>query len=118
MHERLSAGQLHTREAEGLSLLYNGLEEVDRENGIGMTSCLELGGYPAVAAGEVAAFGEVKIDLIESVLSFFFFFSHAYLFTTETQRTQREINFSPIGRRRSGKTPQPFGRLFTCSHDG
>ena len=62
-----------------------------------MVVCLELGCNPAVPACEVAAFGEVEIDLVETLLSFFVFFIHAYLFTTEAQSTQRKTTFCLSG---------------------
>jgi hypothetical protein len=39
-------------------------------------------------------------------------------FTTEALRTQSNLSFCPIGRRRSGKRTQPCGQFFISSSDG
>ena len=88
----LTTGQLDTGEAQVFALFHDGLEQIHRENGIGTVSCLELGCYPAMAAGEIAAFGEVEVDLVEGV--FFFNLVHSGSLTAEAQSSQRKRYFS------------------------
>jgi len=68
VEERLAARQLHGVEPQGFRLLDDRFEKRDIERRINPLAVLELRLDPAVPAGKITAFCQVKIDAAEGII--------------------------------------------------
>ena len=65
MQQRLAAGEFDAREAQRLGLAYGRFKVGERQGGVAAAIGIELGSQPAVAACQIAAFGQVKVNAVQ-----------------------------------------------------
>jgi hypothetical protein len=68
VQEWLAAGELETVQTQWFGFADGRLKGIDRQVGIAVAFGIELGRDPAVTAGQVAAFGQVKVELAQRIV--------------------------------------------------